>query len=345
MRRMSAFTLLAIVALSAPAAVHAADPPKPIEPGPWKFGEQVSLNLSQSSFSTNWSGGDKGSAVWVLGSVSNAERQFSKSFNSSSQLTLAYGQTTRQEDDPSHPGERVWSTPDKTTDQILFESTGRWTLEKVVDPYLALRAESQFLDQSNPLGSLSLNPIKLKESAGLARVLYKAEDREAITRLGFGFRQTMGKTLLSVNPKTTASFSANDGGIEWQTNVKQPILQKKVLWTGSLLVFQPVFYSGSSALKQFDQDVAASGGAVTHEAAADFWRAPDVNLQNTFSAQITKAISVNLVTQWIYDKYDAAANLDNTKPLVERAAVVDHSTRKAGQFKEVLALGFTYRMF
>lgn len=332
---------LAVAAL--PSLVFAADP-RPIEPGPWKFGEVVTLNLSQSSFSSNWSGGDKGSIVWVLGSASSAERQFTKRFHSANTLNLAYGQTSRQEADPDDPGARAWSEPDKTTDQILFESVGRFTLERDVDPYFALRAESQFQDESSPLGVVRVNPIKLKETAGVARVLEKTDTREAITRLGFGFRQTLGRDLLSADPRKTESYSSNDGGFEWQTNVKRPVLDGKVLWTSTLLVFQPVFSSASSDLDRLDADVSAQT-TIAHEAVAGFWKSTDVNFQNTFTAQITEHLNVNLFTQWVYDKYDATANLDPSAPLAARLAVVDRSTRKAGQVKETLALGFSYRLF
>jgi hypothetical protein len=237
----------------------------------------------------------------------------------------------------------VWSAPDKTTDQILLESVGRFTLNKFADPYVALRAESQFRDQSNPLGMINFNPIKLKETAGLARVLVKTDEREVITRVGFGLRQNMGKTLLSASPRTTSSYSSNDGGFEWQTNVKQPILQKHVLYTSTLLVFQPLFFSKSGALEQLDRDAAAA--SVTHEAVADLWKGTNVDFQNTFAAQITKSISVNLFAQWTYCKLNGGANVDPTQPLLVRLAEVDRNTRKAGQFKETLALGFNYRLF
>jgi hypothetical protein len=337
------FLLLACAALALAPAAAFADAQKPAEPGPWKFGEIVSLNLSQSSFSTNWSGGDQGSIVWVAGSASTAERQLSKHFNNTSSLILAYGQTTQQALDPAHPGQRVWDSPIKTTDQILFESAGRWTYDAFVDPYVALRAESQFKDQSNPAGVLNLNPVKLKETAGIARVLQKSADAEAITRFGFGFRQAFGRVLVTTSPRATASFSSNDGGFEWQTNVKRPVLNKKVLYTGSLLVFQPVFYSKSSALETFD--AAARAADPTRESVKDYWKATNVNFQNVFSAQITKSLSVNLLAQWAYLKYDAATNLDPTQPIAVQAATVDRSIRKAGQYKETLALGFSYRLF
>ncbi len=332
---------LAALVLLAPAA--RADEPKPVEPGPWMFGELLSLNLSQSTFSNNWAGGDRGSIVWVLGSLSSAERQFNTRFNSSTTLQLAYGQTTRQVDDPANPGRRTWDAPDKTTDQVLLESVGRFTLDTYVDPYFAVRAETQFQDQSSPFGTLNFNPVRLKETAGIARVLVKEEDRETITRLGFGFRQVIGRTLLSGAPRVIEHATTRDGGFEWQTNVKQPLLQKKVLYTSVLLVFQPVFYSLAQSLEDLDRDARLAG--LPHEAVKDRWRATNVNFQNTFAAQITKGISVNLYAEFQYTKLGGALKLDPATPVADRLAEVDRNTRKAGQFKETLALGFSYRLF
>lgn len=341
LRHVIARMLSAMLATSA-ASVHA-EPAKPIEPGPWKFGSLSTLNLSQSQFSTNWAGGDKGSLVWVLSAASTAERQFTTRFNLANSLLLAYGQTAQQIADPSDPSQRVWDSPDKTTDQILFESTGRFTLTTFADPYFGLRAESQFKDQSDPARSLTLNPIRLKESAGLARVIEKTEERELITRLGVGFRQTIARAFVDPVGEQTRSFTTNDGGLEWQTTMTRPLLDKKVVYKGQLLVFQPVFFSNSGALEDFD--AAAIAAYPGRERVADFWKAPDLDLQNTFSAQITKTLGVNLFVQWRYDKFDAATNLDASQPIDAQVAAVDRGIRKAGQFKEVLALSLSYRLF
>lgn len=332
---------LALTLLASPSA-RAADS-KPAQPGPWKFGTVASLNLSQSQFSTNWAGGDKGSIVWVVSAASTAERQFNRRFNLTNSLLLAYGQTAQQVEDPSSPGRRVWDSPDKTSDQILLESTGRFTMESFVDPYFGIRAESQFQDQSDPTRSLELNPVRLKESAGIARVLVKTEERELITRLGLGFRQTFARAFVDPVSSATRAYSTNDGGFEWQTQMTQPLLDKKVLYKGTLLVFQPVFFSNSSVLEDFD--AAAAVALPGREPVADFWRAPDIDFQNTFSAQITKTLGVNLFMQWRYDRFDAATNVDTTLPLAVQAAVIDRGIRKAGQFKEVLAISISYRLF
>lgn len=335
------FTMLLMAALAAPVG---AEEKKSLEPGPWKLGTTIGLYFSQSSFSDNWKGGDKGSLVWTATTDASAERQFTKVFNLANKLQLAYGQTAKQVDDPARG--RIWDVPEKTNDLIALESTGRFNLDAFVDPYVAFRGETQFQDQSSPIGTIRFNPVKVKETAGLARVIDKTADREAITRFGFGFRQTIARSFTDPVTKAKASFTANDGGFEWQTDVTRPLLGKRVLYKGSLAVFKAVFYSKSNALRQFDAvaaDTAAATG-VPYEAIGSFWKNVDVNFQSMFSAQITKILSVNLFAQWMYDKFDAAANVDPTLPFADQEREIQRNIRKAGQFKETLALGITYRL-
>ncbi len=335
---MCRFTLVFGSLVCLVGAACAGDPP---QPGPWKFTTAIGANVSQSAFSSNWAGGDKGSFVWALTANPRAERQVTAHVNWTNDMKLAYGQTSRQESGPD--GALTWSTPIKSTDQIQFESTGRWTSTGAVNPYVSLRLDSQFKDQSSPIGTINVNPIKLSETAGLARVLQKTEDAEAITRIGFGFRQVLGRAFVNATTKETASYSANDGGIEWTTTSKRPILQKRVTYDSKLTVFLPVFYSQNSALEDFDAMMLAADGP--HESVAGFWKQPDVNFLNTLTAQITKAINVNLTAQAVYDKFDAATNVDTTLPLDVLTGEVNRGIRKAVQIREVLALGITYQLF
>jgi hypothetical protein len=336
-----------LFALAAPAA--RAEDKKPPEPGPWAFDAVAALNLAQSSFSSNWKGGDKGTIVWVLGGELTAQRQFSRRYHMQNVLKAAYGQTAKQQRDPADAARLVWDPPDKTTDLLAFESNSRWTLEAFVDPYLSVGAETQFQDESSPIGIIRFNPIKVKESAGAARVLKKTEDTEWITRLGFGFRQTFAQAFTDPVTEAKRSFTTNDGGFEWQTTATQPLFEKKVLYKGRLLVFQPVFFSKSGDLETMDAAVVAAYEAAnpgqTRESVKDFWRATDIDLQNTFTAQITKLLAVNLFAQFTYDKFDAAANVDPSLAFGPALAELDRNTRKAGQFKQTLALALTYTLF
>ncbi len=348
---MLALPALVLAALAAPTPPAAAQDAVTItlpDPPGWKVGTTLGLNLSQSSFSTNWAGGDKGSVAWVFNSNSTAERQFGSRVNLANELKLAYGQTSRQQQRPNS-ADRFWESPAKTTDQIVFESTARFTFGGWVDPYSSLRLDSQFRDESYaPFAVLGFNPVKLKESAGIAKVLEKRDDREIKTRLGFGLRQTLARSV-DILTLAQSRFSTNDGGLEWQTQVTRPVLDQKVLYKAELLVFQPLFYSQSDELEAFDARVRAGDPTLAAipgaEPVSEFWRATDVSFQNSFTAEITKHISVGLFAQFVYDKFDAAANVDLKKSLNALRPEVLKNVRKAGQFKETLALGFTYRLF
>ncbi len=336
-----------VLALAAVAGSARADEPKPLQPGPWKFGAVIGANVAQSAFSNNWRGGDKGSLAWVAFSDVAAERQFSHRFNLTNKLQAAFGQTAQQSSDPRDPRVKVWDRPQKSTDLLALESVGRFTLGGAVDPFLAFRGETQFADESSPIGKIPFNPITLKEMAGVARLLDKTETSEAITRVGFALRQTVAKSFVDPVTKDKDRFVANDGGLDWQTYVTRPILKKRVLYKGSLDVYKPIFYSQSDDLKAFDvrADSAAAANGTTHGPVADYWKAVEVNFLNTFTAQITKVLSVNLLVQWVYDKYDAAANTNPDQPFDVLRAEIDRNVRKSGQFKETLGLGLSYRLF
>ena len=265
-----------------------ADPSKPDSVGPWKYGAVVSINLSQSTFSSNWAGGDKGTIAWVANSDLSAKRQFSPTFNLSNVLQLAYGQTSEQFEDAN--GNLAWDVPDKSTDLISFESVGRFTLSSIVDPYFALRLDSQFRDLDNPLGELKFNPIKVKESVGVARVLEKTEDSEIITRIGFGFRQTFAQTF-GTSTQEKVRFTSNDGGFEWQTGVTQPLLDKKVLYKGQLLIYAAIFYSNADDLESFDAQAITAFSSASRSRTAG--KDPGHRLPEPVHRPDPKALSVN----------------------------------------------------
>ena len=341
----SAAALAALALVVAPEPARAADEPTP--PGPWQYSVVGGLTLGQSAFSDNWAGGDKGTVNWILNANLDAKRQVNTKLNLTEQLQLAYGQTSTQRSDATDPDRKTWSRPDKTTDLILFESVARLTLQKFVDPYFSFRLDSQFLDESDPVGELLFNPVKLTETAGVARVLDKGEDKEWIARTGFGFRQSFARTFVDDAGEDTERFSTHDGGFEFQSTAKYPMASKKIVYDGKLLLFWPVFFSKSGDLEDFDRIAIAADP--TREAVADFWKDPDVNFQNTFTSSITSWLNVNLYLQWVYDKFDAASNValegveGDPAALEKLQREIDAGIRKSGQFKQTLGIGLTYK--
>ena len=315
---------------------------KVLEIGKWYPTAEIGVTLSQSTFSDNWAGGDKGSVVWTGIVNASLESQLRKEVNWSNVLKLAYGQMHQQSADEN--GDRFWQKPAKSTDLIDYETIFRFTFNGFIDPYLSGRFESQFQDASDAGGrTLSLNPMRFKESAGIARKFINEEERSLLTRLGFTFRQNKRRLFEAPTGDGTVSHTTNDGGIEFLADYKAKIFSERVTWTSKFTAYQPVFYSKSEVFD--DLTPAQYEAAGLDPDVGDFAKTVDLDWENIFTSQITKVISVNLYLRWVYDKYDNSVPpaLTETGDLANPGDV-KAAIRKAGQLKETLALGLTYRL-
>jgi len=239
----------------------------------WNTAADVSFSMNQNSYSDNWDGDEKGTINWVFNANLLAEKPLCKKIYNTNTLKLAFGQTHNQIIDND---KKVWAIPEKTTDQIDFQSMFRFTLGTVVDPFVGFRFESQFLDKSKPDETKVINPITLTGSFGVARVFVKKENTELTSRLGGAFKEYLNSHKSIDN--------TNDGGVEFVTNFRTPLAKGKISYISMLDVYKAFFYSES------DSEI------------NDNWKAPRLNWENTFSASITKLINVNLYIQMIYDK-------------------------------------------
>jgi hypothetical protein len=201
-----------------------------------------------------------------------------------------------------------WAKPQKSTDLIDIENLGLFTLQSYVDPYVGLRLETQFLDASYPGINRYLSPAKLTESAGIAKILYKKEKNELMSRLGFAFRQIFTQEIVDTLLAETETNTTNDGGFEWVSDLKMNLSQT-LSFTSKLSAYKAIFYSEYDALKGTPQE--------------DYWKSIDLNWENRLSAAVSKYITVSLYTQLLYDKQ------------------IDLH----GRFKETLAMGITYKLF
>lgn len=273
-------TALAALAFS---VAHTQEAPKTpiIKDTAWRITITSGLTATQTAYSNNWAGGEAGSFSWAFTSLTEAGRQLSPKLNSTTVLKLAFGQTlTQRLVFDSAKGQEVarWSKPVKSTDLIDLESVLRFTLQKFVDPYMALRVESQFYDGSDPRKKLFLSPMKLTESGGFMRVFH--DDPKSYTlksRLGFALRQIITKHVDS------SSTSTNDGGLESVTDFKAQ-LTKTVNYTSKLTLYKALFFSKSK------------------DALTDDWKAVDMNWEHLIGASITKYLQTTLYFQLLYDK-------------------------------------------
>jgi hypothetical protein len=268
---------------------------------PWQATLDANLMATQNAYSNSWTGGEAGALSWATNWNFIAQRQFNAKWNSKNTFKLSFGQTHSQEQESKR-----WMKPVKSTDLIDFESMWRMTLGLFVDPFAAVRLESQFLDASQPDNIRYGNPLKFTESLGAAKSLFKEKDRELTFRLGAAFRQETNKGVIIDLAGTKQDFSSNNGGAEFVADYKTPVGSDKISFASKMTVYKAVFSSQKDELAGLPNQ--------------DYWKQPDVGWENTLVAGISKYLMVNLYLQMLYDKE------------------VDLRAR----FKQTLSLGLTY---
>jgi len=289
-----------LVLLLLPAIMAVGQEEKPVVKG-WKKSLIVDLTTTQTAYSDSWTGGEIGSFNWVGNLNAAAEKKLKPWFDFRSTLKLSFGQTISQDT------ARNWNKPLKSTDLIDWENVGRILLNSYIDPYVAFRLESQFLDASLSAKKRYFSPLKLTESAGIARRFYERENDQITSRLGLALRQIFKTGITDSVLLTTEDSTFVDGGFESVTDVSLT-LSDKMNYTGKLSLFKAFFFSQKDDFKDTPEE--------------DYWKAIDINWENIISASLSKIITVNFYTQFLYDK----------------------QVHQKGRFKETLGIGFVYKL-
>ena len=274
-----------------------------LQADPWEKTLDLGFNLTQNTYSDSWAGGEAGNLSWVARADGTFKKQLSPAVNFKSTLKFAFGQSHTQDAETKN-----WAKPEKSTDKIDIENLFRLTYGWSVDPYVAVRFESQFLDASVEGINRYFNPMLWTESTGISHVMYKTETDELLTRLGIAFRQNVMSVIVDTVADERDWETATDGGIESVTDFTYTI-SESLNYIGKLSLYKALIYSDKDLFEGTPME--------------DDWKAVDVNFENTFSASVAKYISVSLYMQLLYDKQ------------------ID----KKGRFKETLAMGLTYKLF
>lgn len=351
-RWVAAFAMLGLVAGAAWAQDESKD--RELEPGKWYPGMELGFQLTQSSFSDNWNGGDLGTWTWVALMEASLERMLGTKWYWGNFLRTAYGLTGNQLESGSEDSEeRFWTKPKKTTDRLIIESIAAYQAGWKVNPFVAVRFATQYQDLNDPQRPVLFNPLVFKETFGLSRRFVDKEVESALStptrtlfaaRLAVGFRQMSRKQYVTPFPVDTSQrTTTNDGGLDLTMDWITP-LSSRLRYESSLIVYQPVFYSEKSNLNDISAEDQAAFGIPSD--VGDYGLVTDVSWQNVFVSEVTKFITVNLFVQWVYDKYDnSVAPVFNDDGSLANGPVVSQAIRKAGQFKQTLALGLQYRLF
>lgn len=282
--RIATLAAAALLVAGSASAQFATEAPAPKEAKPeaWVHKVKLSLGLSQSYYTQNWFGDELGTVSWLAGVDALGARQLHPKFKLENTLVMAFGQTHQQDS-----GRETWLAPVKSADKIDFDSFGRFTLGKWLDPYLAVTFDSQFFESRPGFGTRTVNPFQVGELAGVAHAFYDSKPRTLVSRIGFGMRQRVQRFYgadPSVLKKTT-----NDGGFEFRTVGRFADAAERTELKTDLYLFQAVFFSES------DLDT------------ADRWKQLDVRWQNTLSTKVYKAFTVALYAEYFYNAQIARA--------------------------------------
>ncbi|NIP42228.1 MAG: DUF3078 domain-containing protein [candidate division Zixibacteria bacterium] len=270
---------------------------------PWEKTLTFDLKLTQTAYSDSWTGGEAGNVSWVSTLNGIFMKQVTETFNNRTTLKLAFGQTHVQDAET-----KEWEKPEKSTDQIDIENLSRLTFGGYIDPYFAVRLETQFLDASVDSINRYFSPMLLTESVGGSRMFYKKDKNQILSRLGFAVKHTINKVIVDTAVSETDWNTRTDAGFESVTDVVYDF-SESLGYIGKLTIYKALLFSEKDEVEGTPEE--------------DYWKAVDVNWENTISASVAKYVTVSLYVQFLYDK----------------------QIEKKGRFKETLGLGLTYKMF
>ena len=236
-----------------------------------------------NSYSNNWVGG--GAGVVHLGvSVS---RQCGKANQPNTQHKNNAQPAVRAN---SHAGQETkhWSAPQKSSDLIDGLELLRFTLGGWVDPFISVRAISEFLDESDTMLVRYGNPLDITETVGGDRSLQKNENVDWSTRVGGAVHQLVDRHHLDTATGIRATDVTNDAGVEFDTDLKANNKAKWVTLLSSLRVYEALVSSKANAAKGTPQE--------------NDWRYPHVKWENNLTLNFAKYLMLNVSAYLYYDK-------------------------------------------
>jgi hypothetical protein len=251
--------------------------------GPWVIDANAKLTTALNSYSDSWEGGEAGSFTWGSQFLGTAERQLSPKLNTKTTLNLQFGQTKIQ-----NKTSKEWDAPEKSSDLIDAAELLRLTLGAWVDPFVSVRAISQFLDGSDPLMVRYVNPIDLTEAAGVSRTLKKNDNIDWSTRIGAAARQYIDRQKLDALSYTRSTDMTNDGGVEFNMDLKAMNAAKWATLISSLKIYEALISSKADEFKA--------------EGRENVWRHPHVKWENTLTLTFAKYLMLGLTAYAYYDK-------------------------------------------
>jgi len=273
--------VLLIIAAFFTTLLHAQDPP---EKSHWRLSADAMVTFTFNSYNESWDRLESGSLLWTGRTTTFAAKQLCERLYHENTLKLSFGQIKFADRESNK-----WSSPQKSTDLIDLETLLKLKVNYFsADPFLSLRAVSQFYDIRDTDNYRYANPLTLTKSLGATKYLLKQPDKSLQVRLG-------GALRLNID-RDTVPYEYIDG-----------------LWKSGGRETSIITDAGAELVSEFRikrQDAGGISGKLTiFEALArpghlqmEGWRHPDITFETAISMNITKHLVFNYMMRFIYDR-------------------------------------------
>lgn len=258
---MNKFLSLAVMSLLFQGIVTA-------ETKPWEISVDANVTVTLNTYSNSWTGDETGSFSWASQLIFLANKQLLDKLRTENTLQLSFGQSKLQDEETDE-----WSKFRVSTDKIDFETVERFTLGGWVDPYIAGRLQTQFLDGIPENHKVKyVNPLVFTESFGVTRNFIEKGNQTLSSRFGGAMYQRVNRKI----------DNTNDGGLELVTKYNVSTKSNTISYTLFLNLYQALFSSENETSNK--------------------WKTVDVDWQNNLTMNITKYLMVNFMFQLLYDR-------------------------------------------
>ena len=242
----------------------------------WQYTGDFNFNLNQGYYNEHWQGEETSSIVWSAVVDAAAEKQLTELIHNKNTLKLAFGQTHKQ------ISKTEWEKPEKTTDEINFETLFKFTFNQYVDPFVSGRLKSHFLDFSDPSNKRVFNKIRLIGSAGISKDIIAQDAQFLASRLGVAFRETIDRDRqVGTDKETDVTY---DGGIEFITEYRKQLCTPNTTYKSRLELYQALINSEKDNLPN------------------DYWKALDVSWEHSLTTKLWSALNAVFFFELVYEK-------------------------------------------
>jgi hypothetical protein len=244
----------------------------------WDISGNTGVDFSHNFYNQEWEGNEIGSFDGIYNLNINIENNYIDRLKFNNEFELNYGITYIEDED-----NKEWRGPEKSTDKIENESILALTMGWKIDPFVSLRFQSKFLDNTYETLPRYFNPLIISQSVGASKAFLIKNNNEIQFRLGFTIKEIIENEVDTTRMVIKDLPVGIEGGLEWVLSSKFQF-SNNISYRGKLRIFNSFSNYSASEIKE------------------SIWRRPDVNFENRVILSFNKFLQMNLYFQLLYNQ-------------------------------------------